>query len=357
MPQSAKSWLLRGIIVIVLAGVVALWVLTRPALAPSTPNVELGVTPTEEPTFTPTPAPTPTPTPVPTITPLPTIHPTPTPTQTSTPMPVLSEAEGPTPTPAQETSAPAAEATETPTMPPLAGRMEQHTYFSQVSGQEESCQIYLPPDYDQTDRRYPVLYLLHGWPYAAADWDSLGVEEVADASIQAGTLPPFIIVLPRSSERMYNNTAGGDQSFEGQVISDLIPYVDATHRTMASRDGRAIGGISRGGVWSLEIAFRHIDLFAAVGTHSPALKDNMAPTVYDPFYLLQHPDVASLRIYVSAGDTDWASPAARSLHEALDERSIPHQFIVHLGGHAAALWTTNLAEYLAFYTAGWAASL
>ena len=236
----------------------------------------------------------------------------------------------------------------------LAGRVEQHTYFSQVTGQEEPYRIYLPPDYDQTERRYPVLYLFHGWPYDEFHWDNLGADDVADAGIQAGTLPPFIIVLPGADpDGIYVNTAGGDRSFEAQVINDLIPHIDATYRTQNVREGRAVGGISRGGVWSLEIAFRHTDTFAAVGAHSPALKHNMAPNVYDPFYLIQHPAVAGLRIYLDAGDIDWALPATQTLHEMLDERSIPNQFAVHSGGHADGLWAASMGEYMAFYAARW----
>ena len=148
-------------------------------------------------------------------------------------------------------------------------------------------------------------------------------------------------------------TAGGDRSLEGQIINDLIPPIDSTYRTRATRDGRAIGGISRGGVWSLEIGFRHADMFAAVGGHSPALKYNLAPEAYDPFYLLDHPGVPELRIYLDAGDTDWALEDTQALHEALDAKGIPNQFVVHSGGHSDSLWDASVGEYLAFYAAGW----
>ena len=104
------------------------------------------------------------------------------------------------------------------------------------------------PGYDQTDRRYPVLYLFHGWPYDESHWDNLGIDEVADQSIQAGMLPPFVIVLPGADpDGLYVYSAGGDHSFEGQVIHDLLPQVEAAHRVSSDRVERAIGGISRGG--------------------------------------------------------------------------------------------------------------
>jgi enterochelin esterase-like enzyme len=232
--------------------------------------------------------------------------------------------------------------------------VEQRTYPSQTTEREEPYRIYLPPDYDQTGERYPVLYLLHGWPYDESHWDSLGADEAADASIQEGALPPFIIVMPGADpEGLYIDTSGGDHSFEGQVVSDLIPHVDGTYRTWAERAGRAIGGISRGGVWSLEIGFRNAELFAAVGGHSPALSLNLASPTYDPFHLLGEPGVATLRIYLDAGDADWALESTQALHEALDGQEIAHEFVVHAGSHEDGLWAAHVAEYLAFYAAGW----
>ena len=214
--------------------------------------------------------------------------------------------------------------------------------------------VYLPPDYDTSGRNYPVLYLFHGWPYDESHWDNLGVDETADAAIQAGTLPLFIIVLPGADpDGIFINTAGGEYSFEGQVVVDLIPHIDATYRTLTTREGRAVGGISRGGVWSLEIALRHADMFGAVGGHSPALKVNNAPDAYDPFKLLDQPRVSELRIYLDAGDTDWALEGTQALHEALDAKGISNQFAVHSGSHSDGLWAASVGEYLAFYAAGW----
>jgi enterochelin esterase-like enzyme len=265
---------------------------------------------------------------------------------TATPTPTLTPTITPSPTPA---------CTDT------IGRVELHTYPSQTTGNEEGYRIYLPPCYDyadqvgvgQADHRYPVLYLLHGWPYDDAHWDSLGADEAANVGIQANVLPPFIIVMPKGNETQYVGTSGGDRSFEGQVVNDLIPHVDATYRTWAEREGRAIGGISRGGVWSLEIGFMHSGLFAAVGAHSPALSVNLASRAYDPFYLLSGPSVNMLRIYLDAGETDWAKEGTQALHEALDTQGIAHEFVVHPGGHTGGLWEANMVEYIAFYAAEW----
>ncbi len=231
--------------------------------------------------------------------------------------------------------------------------MERQTYPSQLTGATEEYSIYFPPQYEQTDRRYPVLYLLHGWPYKDANWDKIGADEVADAMISDGALPPFIIVMPWATERLYVGTSGGANSFEAQLVLELIPHIDATYRTWATRDGRALGGVSRGGVWSLETGFFHPDTFTAVGAHSPALELNRAPPAYDPFYLLDRPGVEALRLYLDAGNGDWARKETQQLHEAMDAQGLAHIYVVHQGTHTNALWSASLGEYLSFYSFRW----
>jgi enterochelin esterase-like enzyme len=227
------------------------------------------------------------------------------------------------------------------------------SYVGRASGTEEVYRIYLPPDYDSTQRRYPVLYLLHGWPYDETHWDSLGASSIADGRIQEGTLPPFIIVSPRGRQDIYVRTSGGQSSFEDLLVNDLVPHIDTTYRTWPNRESRAIGGISRGGVWALEISMLHPDLFATVGAHSPALSVNMAPTLYDPFHLLQSPSVRTLRVFLDAGDTDWTLPSVELLYEDLTQQGVLSQFTVRAGGHQNAFWAAGVTEYLSFHAVGW----
>ncbi len=278
-------------------------------------------------TWTPTPRP-PTSTPTPTATP----QPTPTPTATATPTP--------TPDLCRETT----------------GTVQRESFYSATLQRDQFYRIYLPPCYHhptQRDRRYPVLYLIHGSNSDDAHWDDLGVTRAAEAGFQAGTLPPMIIVMPFADPFMYSHTSGGDQSFEGIVVHDLIPFIDRTYRTETSREGRAIGGISRGGVWSLEIAFRHPDLFCAVGGHSAALNVNLAGPAYDPIYLAADPALRSLRIYLDVGDIDYTRPGVEDLHQALARAGIGHIYEIQEGDHVDATWAAHMADYLAFYAQGW----
>ncbi len=154
-------------------------------------------------------------------------------------------------------------------------------------------------------------------------------------------------------DSIFVRTSGGDYSVEGLIVNELLPHIERTYRTWGTREGRAIGGISRGAVWALEIAFRRPDLFAAVGAHSPALSVNYPLPSYDPYRLAREPAVAGLRIWLDAGDKDWAWGGANRLHQILAEQGAPHTFVVAPGDHADAYWAQMLRVYLDFYTAGW----
>jgi len=342
-------WLLVGVLAVLILLLVVL-VRLVPEPPPSAPTGDEALTPpgTLEAASTPeldTPAvvatgATPSSTPEPTLPPDPTATPTPLPS----PTPTLAPTDTPVPTPPPPTASDA----------PLAGRVELGTYHSAITGRAESYRAYLPPGYDDTDQRYPTLYLFHGYPYDETHWVDLGVEESADAAISEGRLPPFIIVLPRAnSNGLYVTTSGGPNSFESQVVNELVPHIEVTYRTLQTRDARAIGGISRGGVWSLQIAFTHPGAFGVVGAHSPALAVNRAPPAHDPFVLVGEPGVEDLRIYLSTGDGDWARTGTWEIHQALDERGIESRYALHTGIHVDSLWAQHIAEYLAFYTADW----
>ena len=280
------------------------------------------VTVTLSPTATPTPSPTATAIPTPTPTPLPTATPTPTPF-------VCASSQGET----------------------LNG-----SFISEAMGGEEiRYLVHLPPCYEHyKDRAYPTLYLLHGWPMNETHWKGLGIIAIADAWVSQGLAGPFIIVLPgvTNTDGRYVHSSGGDNSFEGMLMAELSPLIEQTYRTWNAPAGRAIGGISRGGVWSLEIGLRHPELFGIVGGHSPALSLNYPPLQYDPFFLAQS-DVTDQRIYLSAGDVDWARRGTVRLYDQLLEKGADITYETHTGGHVDDLWRLGLPDYLRFYIRTW----
>src|SRR5690606_19494268 len=108
--------------------------------------------------------------------------------------------------------------------------------------------VYLPPCYqEEHDRRYPVLYLIHGQSYTDDQWDRLGADEAVDRLVALGEVPPFIIVMPRDR----NWEQPSREPFGQVVVEELNPFIDEHYRTLPLREYRAVGGLSRGAAWSV----------------------------------------------------------------------------------------------------------
>ncbi len=225
-------------------------------------------------------------------------------------------------------------------------------------GETVRYRVHLPPCYEYyDDRAFPVLYLLHGWPMSEQHWDALGIDELADDWISRGVVGPFIIVMPGvSAEGRYVHSSGGERSFEGMVVYELLPMIERTYRVWRDPRGRAIGGISRGGVWALEIAMRHPDVFSIVGAHSPALALNRPLPQYNPFLLAKRENFSAMRVYLDAGDADWARASTIKFRDVLQKQGVDVTYQMHKGGHVDALWQGALEDYLTFYTLTWPSS-
>jgi enterochelin esterase-like enzyme len=221
--------------------------------------------------------------------------------------------------------------------------------------------VYLPPCYDPQHYVYPTLYLIHGTAYEQGGWLRNGITRVADVQMSLGVLPPFIIVMPGADMRAgeaskYSWTNRGRGSYEDFLVNELVPYIEANYSTWASREGRAIGGISRGGYWAIEIAFAHPDLFSVVGGHSPSVFSKLVGIPPNFSMLNYAPSVdalRALRIWLDSGDRDWARWDMKKLTDDLDAAGVPYTVDIGSGGHEDDYWTSRVPEYLAFYAADW----
>jgi enterochelin esterase-like enzyme len=273
----------------------------------------------------------------------------------------------PTDTPRPPTAAPAATATSVPATQPIVlttppgdcrqepGVIERGTFYSATIGRDRPYRIYLPPCYRADGPPLPVVYMLHGSVQNDSQWDDDGLDEAATAAIQAGTLAPFVIAMPAGDlDGTYNYSSGGPTSFEGVMLADFLPFIEGRYRVRADRGGRAIGGLSRGAVWALVIAFRHPDQFLSVGSHSGAQSVAIAPPVYHPLELAaQASGLEQLRIYMDTGETDWYRSGVDELHARLTAREIPHVYLINPGTHDDAYWRAHVGDYVAFYAAPW----
>jgi enterochelin esterase-like enzyme len=210
--------------------------------------------------------------------------------------------------------------------------------------------IYLPPCYDeQTDRRYPVLYLVHGMNADDSQWVFMGVPGVLNRLVRTGELPPFIVVMPR--DRIWAEPTV--DNFGQAVVQDLLPWVDAHYRTLPQREYRLIGGLSWGGAWALHLGFSHPELFSAVGMHSSIVfGTDVLPLMGS---LLDFPPGLTPRIYMDIGVQDRPDTLDEIswVEGLLAKKDIPHEWHLYQGKHNDTYWRSHVEEYLRWYSQSW----
>jgi enterochelin esterase-like enzyme len=239
----------------------------------------------------------------------------------------------------------------TPTPTPLTCLMEPGLVKQDVVPTTNPAQefiIYLPPCYENfVDAHFPVLYLLHGQTYNQDQWVRLGAPAIADQLIHSNEAMPFIMVFP--DDHYWNSPAGG--SFGERFINDLIPYVDENYRTIADREHRSLGGLSRGGGWTAKLGFEHPELFGALGLHSPAFFKDNAPYLNQIIQTI--PQETRPKLWLDIGDADMELTRGILFEEILTGNDYIHEFHRYAGDHTEIYWGAHVEEYLRWYTQVW----
>jgi len=239
----------------------------------------------------------------------------------------------------------------TPTATPLAclaepGLIKQDVV--QTTNPPQQFIIYLPPCYESfVDQRFPVLYLLHGQTYTQDQWVRLGAPIIADQLIHANESLPFIMVFP--DDRYWNSEAG--PGFGARFINDLIPYVDKNYRTLADRGHRSLGGLSRGGGWTVQLGLEHPELFGALGLHSPAIFKDDAP--YVERIIQSIPQETRPNLWLDIGDSDMELNSNLLFEDILTRNNYLHKFHRFSGDHTEIYWNAHAEAYLRWYTQAW----
>ncbi len=247
-------------------------------------------------------------------------------------------------------------------LPGGSSRVESRTFESASLHRTMPYLVYLPRGYDLTERRYPVLYMLHGMGGSDAEWRGLGLLDAADRMIADGQIDPFIIVMPQGDRAYWVDHAGTDREAWGAYTAhDLVAEIDQRYRTIPDRQERAIGGVSMGAHGALQLALNHVDTFSIVGSHSLVLRpfDQAMPffgdradyAKRDPMTIVRsRPALArSLDLWIDIGAADpWAPRAVQFDHE-LTSLGIAHDWHEWPGDHSRAYWSTHVSDYLRFY--------
>ncbi|MEJ2637226.1 MAG: alpha/beta hydrolase-fold protein [Calditrichia bacterium] len=257
---------------------------------------------------------------------------------------------------------------------------------SKILGKEVRYSVYLPFDYETSNRYYPVVYLLHGYTDNDIGWIQYGEANLsADEAIADRRIPPMILIMPDAGVSWYINNYDSSVRYEDFFIREFMPYIESHYRILAKKRFRGVAGLSMGGFGSLVYALKHPDLFSACAAFSAAIhsekgyeampdnawdlmfgpvfgpdlkgKERLTPHLQanDPFYIVQKGDSAALRsvrYYLDCGDDDHLSRGNSAFHILLSDLNIPHEYRVRDGRHSWPYWRSGLVDGLAFIGAG-----
>lgn len=150
------------------------------------------------------------------------------------------------------------------------GQVRSLYHWSDVNGIERHINVYVPAEYEKNpNKKYPVLYLVHGWGEDENGWSVQGhMGNIMDNLIASGKAVPMIIVMPSGDVKTNSDVRSASGSITDIFVKDMIPYIDKTFRTYTDRDHRAMAGLSRGGAQTTATVFTNMDKFAWVGTFS-----------------------------------------------------------------------------------------
>jgi enterochelin esterase-like enzyme len=260
--------------------------------------------------------------------------------------------------------------------------LEGLTIDSELMGKEMRYTVYLPFDYESSNRYYPVLYLLHGYSDNDMGWIQFGEAHMkVDKAIAEGKIPPMIIIMPDGEVSWYINNHDKTVPYEDYFFEELMPYVESKYRIRQKKRYRGIAGLSMGGFGTLVYSMKHPDKFAACAAFSagltvpenvPNMNQEHWNRVYGPVYgkglegkdrqtehfLANNPfhivkntnkeQLKSVRYYIDCGDDDFLSPANNEFHNLLLKEEIPHEYRVRDGHHSWTYWRTGLIDGLKF---------
>jgi S-formylglutathione hydrolase FrmB len=249
------------------------------------------------------------------------------------------------------------------------------SFRSAALGRDVAYVVDLPASYAESDRRYPVVYALHGLFESSAFWERRGLAPILKGLADKGTVPEMVVVAVDGGNSFFVNAPGG--AYEDLVSKDLIAHVEASYRVVPGRSGRALLGISMGGYGALRMAFHNPEAFAAAATHSAMLLEKVPSpqegagrwhmaafnrvfgdpidtglwAAADPLQLVDKVDAKALPLlYFDCGTEDRFGlyVGNKDLHERLTARGVKHEFGLYPGDHGYEYVRSVLERSLRF---------
>jgi enterochelin esterase-like enzyme len=230
------------------------------------------------------------------------------------------------------------------------GEVRVVEYDSKSLGTRRNMRVYTPPGYT-TDKKYPVLYMLHGLGNNSTEWTNRAKAPIiVDNLLADGKIQPLVMIFPNCDAKItVDNPQGGQRAQEGygepftqDFLNDVIPFVESHYSVLTDRDHRAIGGMSMGSGQTLNIGLSHLDLFAWIAAIAPA------PNTKPPAQLVPDPEATKKvkLIWLAVGSKDGLLRVAQGVHNYLKEKDVPHIWNVDGNAHDTAEMSNNLYNYV-----------
>ena len=245
------------------------------------------------------------------------------------------------------------------------GTVSKVWYHSPTLDTDRRMTVYTPAGYEKGDRRYPVLYLLHGMGGDENAWTELGrAAQILDNLIAEGKAEPMIVVMPNGNVDMAAAPGESSLGFTPPTIAlpktmegtyethfpDIVKFVDSTYRTIPDKNHRAIAGLSMGGFHSLQISKEYPDMFDYVGLFSAAILPDKK--VSSPIYenleekLQKQFEKSPALYYIAIGDKDFLYAANQEYRKLLDEKGYKYVYEESPEGHIWKNWRIYLSDFL-----------
>ncbi len=248
---------------------------------------------------------------------------------------------------------------------------------SEILKMDRKYAVYLPPNYETSQRSYPVLYLLHGMGDDQTGWVQFGeVQRITDKAISDGTSTPLIIIMPDANTGNvgYFNSIEENWNYEDFFFDEFMPEVEKKYRIKSDKKYRAIAGLSMGGGGTFMYAMHHPELFSSAcplsaSTGSLSLEDfklrlkksNIeikSDSKVQSYYQAHNAisliektpikDLKSINWFIDCGDDDFLYEGNSLVHLAMRKKKIPHEYRVRDGVHNWTYWRASLPVVLEF---------
>ena len=226
----------------------------------------------------------------------------------------------------------------------------EHMYFhSEILGCDKNFSVLLPKSYaKEPDRKYPVVYMLHGGGENDWEWANIPCQMISEAVTKVtndGSACEAILVFPNATEVKsgYNNR--DDWKYEEYFFQELMPYVESHYRVIADKGHRAVGGLSMGAGGTFTFAVKYPEYFSsayAISGHCTVDVENLAPE--------QLENVKTVNFVIDCGDDDIAFDNAVKSYQTFKKLGIPVQFRSMDGGHATYYWYDGIQNALKYFT-------